>query len=119
MQKRRACAAFLGLALLLMQAGLYSQSQAEYAEQKMEDWTRTNASMNKAYAVLLRQADDEPNKAPAQELRDAKEAWEKFRALFCRSVSTTYGGMWASVHDSECRVKLAKDFEKTMGDYGW
>lgn len=119
MKKTYAYAIFLGFSLLLTQSSVLSQSQAQYAEEKMAAWKRAEASMNAAYALLLKQADAEQNKAPAQELREAKEKWEEFRRLFCRSVSTTYGGMWQSTHESECRAKLAGEFEQSLKSYGW
>jgi hypothetical protein len=69
--------------------------------------------------ALLEQAEAETRTEAAQQLEEAKASWDNFRTLFCRSMSTTYGGMWASVHESECRAKLAEDFRGIMGGYGW
>jgi hypothetical protein len=119
MHVRHALTASLGLFMLIMEHAASPQSQAQYAEQRVETWKQANASMDEAFATLLKNAEDEPNKEPAQQLKDAKAKWEEFRRLFCRSVSTTYGGQWASTHESECRAKVANDFKRSMEGSGW
>jgi uncharacterized protein YecT (DUF1311 family) len=98
---------------------LADSAQAEYAEKAYESWQQQNELMNKSYSRLLSEAEAEPNKNSAQQLKQAKEKWEEFRELLCESVSTTYGGAWASIHKSECRVKLASQLQNTTDGYGW
>jgi uncharacterized protein YecT (DUF1311 family) len=121
MRKSSSCVAFLGLFLLLMQHVVLSQSsdKEEDALLQRDKWQQADASMNEAYASLLRQAEAESNQAPAQQLKEAKESWEKFRELFCDSVSTTYGGTWTGSHYAKCKAKLALEFQESMKDYGW
>jgi ABC-type cobalamin transport system ATPase subunit len=85
----------------------HAESQAEYAEKAHASWQQQNKLMEESYSRLLSEAEAEPNKEPAQQLKQAKEQWEEFRNSFCKSVSQTYGGQWQSVRESECRVNLA------------
>ena len=108
-------------AILLSIASTYTnaESQAEYAEKALPSWKQQNQKMENSYARLLSEAEAEQNKLPAQQLIQAKEKWEEFRNSFCKSISTTYGGTWGAVHESECRVKLANQFQSTIDSYGW
>ena len=96
-----------------------AESQAEYAEKALPLWKQQNQQMENSYTRLLSEAEAEPNKLPAQQLIQAKEKWEEFRNSFCKSISTTYGGAWGAVHESECRVKLANQLKSTTDSYGW
>lgn len=91
----------------------------EYANTSYPAWKKANEDMEKRYGQLLKEAEQEPRKDSASRLASAKDHWEKFRADFCSSMSDTYGGAWSSVHESECRVKLANQFKHIMEDYGW
>lgn len=97
----------------------HAESQAEYAEEAHVSWQQQNKLMEESYSRLLSEAEAEPNKEPAQQLKQAKEQWEQFRDLFCKSVSQTYGGQWQSVRESECRVNLANQLKVTTDTYGW
>ncbi|MCY1500233.1 hypothetical protein D9M68_342720 [compost metagenome] len=96
-----------------------AESQAEYAEKAHESWQQQNKLMEESYSRLLSEAEAEPNKEPARQLKQAKEQWVEFRNLFCKSVSQTYGGQWQSVRESECRVNLANQLKATTDTYGW
>ncbi|THF67416.1 DUF1311 domain-containing protein [Pseudothauera nasutitermitis] len=96
-----------------------AESQMEYAEKTQGSWLRQNELMENSYNRLLLEAEAELNEGPAQQLIKAKKQWEDFRKLFCKSVSSIYGGQWASVHESECRAKLAKQLQNTADSYGW
>jgi hypothetical protein len=102
-------------------AGSYAsaESQWEYAETAHASWQQQNKLLEESYRRLLSEAEAEPNEETAQQLKQAKRQWEEFRKLFCKSVSQTYGGQWQSVHESECRVKLANQLKATVDTYGW
>lgn len=97
----------------------HAESQAEYAETAHSSWQQQNKRMEESYSRLLSEAEAEPNKESAQQLKIAKAQWEEFRNSFCKSVSKTYGGQWQSVHESECRVKLSNQLRETTDSYGW
>lgn len=109
----------LGLFILAGQGYAHAESQAEYAETARSSWQQQNRRMEESYSRLLSEAEAEPNKESAQQLRTAKAQWEEFRNSFCSSVSKTYGGQWQSVHESECRVKLTNQLRETTDSYGW
>jgi uncharacterized protein YecT (DUF1311 family) len=96
-----------------------AESQAEYAEKAYASLQQQNQLMEESYNRLLSEAEAEPNKEPARQLKKAKEQWVEFRNLFCKSVSQTYGGQWQSVHESECRANLANQLKATTDTYGW
>lgn len=96
-----------------------AESQSQYAEKAHESWQQQNESMDRSYSRLLSEAEAEPSPEQAQQLRQAKERWDKFQNLFCKSVSKTYGGQWSSVHESECRMKLEKQLQDTVESYDW
>ncbi|MDR0664351.1 MAG: lysozyme inhibitor LprI family protein [Helicobacteraceae bacterium] len=98
----------------------FASSRMEYVEKARESWRQQNELMEKSYNRLLSETEAEPDKESVQQLKQAKESWEEFRRLFCKSVSKTYGGAWAGVHESECRANLAKQLQITIDDnYGW
>ncbi len=97
----------------------HAESQAEYAETARSSWQQQSKRMEESYSRLLSEAEAETNNEPVEQLRIAKTEWEEFRNSFCRSVSKTYGGQWQSVHESECRVKLANQLRETTESYGW
>ncbi len=105
--------------LSIASSSAIAESQAEYAEKAHASWQQQNQLMEESYNRLLSEAEAEPSKEPAQQLKKAKEQWVEFRNLFCKSVSQTYGGQWQSVHESECRVKLANQLKATTDTYGW
>lgn len=107
------------LCLLALSNYALGESQKEYAENANESWQHQSELTERSYARLLSEAESEANKQSAKQLKQAKENWEEFRNLFCKSVSSTYGGQWASVHESECRVKLASQLQITTDSYGW
>jgi uncharacterized protein YecT (DUF1311 family) len=98
---------------------LAESARGEYVKNASESWRQQDELMEKSYNRLLSETEAEPNKNSVQQLKQAKEKWEEFRDLYCESVSTTYGGAWASVHNSECRAKLAKQLQNITDDYGW
>lgn len=111
----------LASAIWLFIASSYTsaESQAEYTEKSYASWQKQDQLMEESYKRLLSEAEAEPNKAPVQQLIEAKEHWVKFRNLFCKSVSHTYGGQWQSARESECRANLANQLKATTDTYGW
>ena len=107
------------LCLLVLSNYALGESQTEYAENANESWQQQSDLTEKSYTRLLSEAESEASKESAQQLKQAKDKWEEFRNLFCKSVSSTYGGQWASSHESECRVKLASQLQITTDSYGW
>ncbi|WP_442909125.1 lysozyme inhibitor LprI family protein [Halopseudomonas sp.] len=75
--------------------------------------------MEESYNRLLSEARAQSDKEAVHQIRQAKELWEEFRDLFCKSVSQTYGGPWQSVRESECRANLAKQLKANADTYGW
>jgi uncharacterized protein YecT (DUF1311 family) len=94
-------------------------AQEEYFKNASESWRQQDELMEKSYSRLLSETEAEPNRDSAQQIKQAKEKWEEFRYLFCKSVSTTYGGAWASIHNLECRAKLARQLQNITDGYGW
>ncbi|EQM70661.1 lysozyme inhibitor LprI family protein [Pseudomonas tohonis] len=116
--RRAAILATLCLSLLPLHT-MAEPAIVEYANARLPEWQASNNEMEASYQMLLEQAKQSEQEDAVRSLAAAKEHWEQFRAEFCRSMSQTYGGAWASTHQSDCRTKLADQFKNAMGDYGW
>ncbi|VXC88179.1 conserved hypothetical protein [Pseudomonas sp. 9AZ] len=119
MSDRKASTIAFATCIFLINNHALAESQAEYSEASNNSWQQQNELTEKSYQRLLLEAGAEENKEAIKQLKEAKEKWEEFRTLFCNSVSSTYGGQWTSVHESECRVKIAEQLQSTTDSYGW
>lgn len=119
MSGRQTTVVVFAIWLFIASSYALAESQSKYAENAYESWQQQNESTDRSYSRLLSEAEAEANPEQAQQLRQAKEKWGEFQRLFCKSASNTYGGQWSSVHESECRTKLAKQLQDTVETYAW
>ncbi len=108
--------------VLLTSSSVFALSQAEYAENSLGRWKENEHTMSVKFSQLLKEAEQEPGQDGKEALKNLKKAkmhWEEFRRTFCLSMSETYGGVWESANESDCRERLTKSFTSDMNNYGY
>ena len=89
-------------------------------QQLKPKFKKSEETLEAGYRRQLKEAYDGPySSMVAKNLIKAKQNWELFRNNYCYAVSSMYGGMWASIHEMECKIELVNSFIKINGEYAF